>query len=284
MIIRLVVTLTKSVTVMDSESTTSGKVSASDTEMVSMSVTWAGAGPELVAAPESATICVLPAATLLLSVMVRVPVSAPVAVGVKVTLIVQGPPASYTARAVVGLAEVGAGGDAGDGERGAARVAQGDRLRCARGPHVLTAERQAGREDAATGAVPVPVKPTDCGLSGALSLKISVALRLPVAIGVNVTLMVQVLASLGEGMSVAPVQVSALVAKSLESVPPIKAVAMVRLAEPVFVMVQRLRRAGGADVLRGKHRGWWGEGLSDGSGVDANFMMKALFPLDKADL
>jgi hypothetical protein len=70
-----------------------------------------------------------------------------------------------------------------------------------------------------------------------LSLKINVALLLPVAIGVNVTLMVQVLASLGEGMSVAPVQVSALAVKSPEFVPPIKAVAMVRLAVPVFVMV-----------------------------------------------
>ena len=42
--------------------------------------------------PLSATLCVLPATPLLLSVMVSVPVSAPTAVGVKVTLIVQEPP------------------------------------------------------------------------------------------------------------------------------------------------------------------------------------------------
>ena len=39
--------------------------------------------------PLRLTVCVLPATPLLLSVMVSVPVSGPVAVGVKVTLIVQ---------------------------------------------------------------------------------------------------------------------------------------------------------------------------------------------------
>jgi hypothetical protein len=41
--------------------------------------------------PVKLTVCVLPATPLLLSVMVRVPVSGPVAVGEKVTLIVQEP-------------------------------------------------------------------------------------------------------------------------------------------------------------------------------------------------
>jgi hypothetical protein len=43
--------------------------------------------------PLSATLCVLPLTPLLLSVMVSVPVSGPAAVGVKVTLIMQEPPA-----------------------------------------------------------------------------------------------------------------------------------------------------------------------------------------------
>ena len=64
-------------------------------------------------------------------------------------------------------------------------------------------------------------------------MKISEALRLPVADGVNVTLTVQV----PLGVTVAPVQVSALVAKSLAFVPPIVTVEMVRLAVPVLVTV-----------------------------------------------
>jgi hypothetical protein len=67
----------------------------------------------------------------------------------------------------------------------------------------------------------------------ALSVKVNVPLRAPVAAGVNVTLTVQVLL----GVTVAPVQVSALLAKSLAFVPPIATVEMVRLAVPVLVTV-----------------------------------------------
>jgi hypothetical protein len=67
----------------------------------------------------------------------------------------------------------------------------------------------------------------------ALSVKISEALRLPTADGVNVTLTVQV----PLGVTVAPVQVSALFAKSLALVPPIVTVEMVRLAVPMLVTV-----------------------------------------------
>ena len=90
-------------------------------------------------------------------------------------------------------------------------------------------------ETPATGAAatPVPVKLTVCGLPLALSVKLSEALRLPVADGVNVTLTVQVLL----GVTVAPVQVSALVAKSLAFVPLIVTVETVRLAVPVLVTV-----------------------------------------------
>ena len=42
------------------------------------------------------------------------------------------------------------------------------------------------------GAVPLPFTETVCGLPAALSVVVSVAGRRPVAVGVNVTLMVQV--------------------------------------------------------------------------------------------
>jgi hypothetical protein len=83
------------------------------------------------------------------------------------------------------------------------------------------------------GTVPVPLKLAVCGLVEALSVKVSEALRLPVADGLNVTLTVQV----PLGVTVAPVQVSALLAKSLAFVPPSVAVEMVRLAVPVLVTV-----------------------------------------------
>jgi len=90
-------------------------------------------------------------------------------------------------------------------------------------------------ETPATGAAatPVPVKLTVCGLPLALSVKLSEALRLPVADGVNVTLTVQVLL----GVTVAPVQVSALLAKLLAFVPPIVTVEMLRLPVPLLVTV-----------------------------------------------
>jgi hypothetical protein len=67
----------------------------------------------------------------------------------------------------------------------------------------------------------------------ALSVKLSEALRFPVADGVNFTLTVQVWL----GVTVAPVQVSALLVKSSAFVPPIVAVEIVKLAVPVLVTV-----------------------------------------------
>jgi hypothetical protein len=67
----------------------------------------------------------------------------------------------------------------------------------------------------------------------ALSVKINEALRLPVAEGAKVTLSVQV----PFGVTVAPVQASAFVAKSLAFVPPTVTVERVRLAVPVLVTV-----------------------------------------------
>ena len=48
-------------------------------------------------------------------------------------------------------------------------------------------------ERAAAGAIPVPVRGTDCGLPGMLSLTVILAVRVPVAVGLNVTLIVQAL-------------------------------------------------------------------------------------------
>jgi len=90
-----------------------------------------------------------------------------------------------------------------------------------------------GADKTTTGAVPVPLKATVCGLLEALSVKFSEALRLPVADGANVTLTVQVLL----GVTVAPVQVSALLTTSLAFVPLIVTVEMVRLAVPLLVTV-----------------------------------------------
>ncbi len=46
-------------------------------------------------------------------------------------------------------------------------------------------------ETLTVGATPVPLRPTVCGLPAALSLMLSVALRVPVAVGVKVTLIEQ---------------------------------------------------------------------------------------------
>jgi hypothetical protein len=81
--------------------------------------------------------------------------------------------------------------------------------------------------------IPLPERLTVWGLLAALSVKFSEALRFPVAEGVNVTLTVQVLL----GVTAAPVQVSALLAKSLAFVPPIVTLEKVRLAVPVLVTV-----------------------------------------------
>jgi hypothetical protein len=90
-----------------------------------------------------------------------------------------------------------------------------------------------GMESETMGAIPVPARPTACGLPVALSVKINEPLRLPIADGVKVTLTAQVLF----GVTVAPVQVSALLVKSPAFVPPRAAVAVVRFPVPVLVTV-----------------------------------------------
>ena len=85
-------------------------------------------------------------------------------------------------------------------------------------------------------SMPVPERITDCGLPLALSVMEMEAVCAPKPLrptGVKVTLMVQP----PLGVSVAPVQVSALLAKSRAFVPPIVTVEMVRLAVPGLVTV-----------------------------------------------
>src|SRR5579862_3097652 len=80
---------------------------------------------------------------------------------------------------------------------------------------------------------PVPVRPTACGLLEALSKNSSEALRLPVPVGANATLRVQ----LSVGLIAAPVQLSALVAKSPAFMPSIATFEMVRISVPELVTV-----------------------------------------------
>ena len=79
--------------------------------------------------------------------------------------------------------------------------------------------------------MPVPDKGTDCGLPPALLLINSDAARAPVAVGVNVTLMVQ----LADGPSVLP-QVEVF-EKSPAFVPRIAICHRLTVAAPVFVRV-----------------------------------------------
>jgi len=81
--------------------------------------------------------------------------------------------------------------------------------------------------------VAVPLRLTLCGLPVALSAMLTDALREPVAVGANVTLIEQV----PPAATVAPAQVSAVFEKSLAFVPPIVTVEMVRLALPLLVRV-----------------------------------------------
>jgi hypothetical protein len=83
-------------------------------------------------------------------------------------------------------------------------------------------------------AVPVPLRLTVCGLFAALSLIESVAVRLPAAEGVKVTLSAQE----PLGIIVAPVQVSALLAKSLAFEPVSPTLVTVRFVFPLLVTVR----------------------------------------------
>jgi hypothetical protein len=82
-------------------------------------------------------------------------------------------------------------------------------------------------------AIPVPLRVTLCVLFEAPSVSVRLAVLFPLALGVKVTPSAQ----LPWGITVAPVQVSALLAKSLAFVPVSPTLAMVRFAAPLLVTV-----------------------------------------------
>ena len=83
------------------------------------------------------------------------------------------------------------------------------------------------------GLLPSPLRLTDCGLPAALSVKVRVALRPPLAVGVKVTPTEHV----PPDATGTPEQVSLLIAKSLGFAPPIVTVETVRFAVPLLVTV-----------------------------------------------
>lgn len=85
----------------------------------------------------------------------------------------------------------------------------------------------------AVAAVAIPVNVTLCGLDGALSANCNVAVRIPVAVGVNVIPTVHVALA----ATVAPLQVFVAIAKSPAFVPLIVAVVTFKVAFPVFCTV-----------------------------------------------
>src|SRR5258708_19868731 len=141
--------------------------------------------------PVRLTDCGLPEA---LSVMLRVPVRLPDAVGVNVTLMVQFAPAATELPQVLvwaksPLAETPV-------RFSEALPVLESVTDCAAlvVPTVWPAKASEEAERLTTGAeaaAPVPVRLTDCGLPEALSVMLRVPVRLPDAVGVNVTLMVQ---------------------------------------------------------------------------------------------
>jgi hypothetical protein len=86
--------------------------------------------------------------------------------------------------------------------------------------------------------VPVPFSETDCGLPVALSAILSVAARAPFAVGVNVTLIVQLAfaARLPDGLHV-PAPAALPKAKSLLLAPMIENPAKLTAADPVLLTV-----------------------------------------------
>ena len=86
-------------------------------------------------------------------------------------------------------------------------------------------------EKLGAGAVPLPVKLTVCGLVGSPSVKISAAVRMPLAVGVNVTLTAQA----APAATLAPQVFSC--AKSPGFVPPMLMPVIASAVAPVFFSV-----------------------------------------------
>jgi hypothetical protein len=106
------------------------------------------------------------------------------------------------------------------------------------GVAVAVVEPPEGIEMITCAFVPVPFSETDCGLPVALSAILNVAARAPVAVGVNVTLIVQLAfaARLPDGLHV-PAPAPPPNAKSLLLAPMIEKPAKLTLVEPVLLTV-----------------------------------------------
>jgi hypothetical protein len=87
-------------------------------------------------------------------------------------------------------------------------------------------------ESVTTGAKPVPLNAIDCGDPAALSVICTLPVRLPIAVGLNATLSVQ----LTPAATVAP-QVFPVTIKSLALAPPVATEVMVKGPVPVFFKV-----------------------------------------------
>lgn len=85
-----------------------------------------------------------------------------------------------------------------------------------------------------TAPTPVPFKVTICGLSGAVSAMLTVAVRAPSAAGLNFTIIVQVPTEAAKGLDETQLSLSL---NSLALVPVTVTPVMVRAAVPVFVRV-----------------------------------------------
>ena len=83
------------------------------------------------------------------------------------------------------------------------------------------------------GLVPLPVRATDCGLPEALSGTVTLALRLPTAVGAKVTMNVQLAAAASELPQVLLVREKSLLLAPVT----LGALVIDRLALPVFVRV-----------------------------------------------
>ena len=141
--------------------------------------------------PVKPTVCWLPDTPPELSAMVSVPVRVPLALGEKTTLMVQLPPTLTLLAQIVGsekspLVEILAIERAADPVL--LRVTGWEALEV---PTAWLLKVRLEGETEARGATPVPLKLTVCGLPLALSVRVIVPVRVPLAVGVKNTLIAQ---------------------------------------------------------------------------------------------
>ena len=180
--------------------------------------------------------CVLPPTPLLLSVTVSKPLRLPPALGVKVMLMVQEPPAATLEPQLLVWLKLPLTATLLTVSAMPPLLLRLTAWASEVVPKSWPENVKLAGERLAEGTAPVPPKATVCMLPVPLSVIESTAVRLPVAEGVKVTPTVQV----ALGFTIADEQVSALFEKSLAFVPLIVTLATIRLAVPVLVIVMVL--------------------------------------------